>query len=142
MVIEAGFAWLVFQSWRKAVKQGGLTPERETMYLEAMDGIRGENAPELFRKLAEGFEKYGCPVQAKNLRTRADYLGASEDVKQQRKDIIRRAMASTNVEAIMAVAYQFEQLTATGTARDLRKHADDVREGRFPPEIQEKEKSA
>ena len=133
MIIEAGFVTLLVMAYRKGSKRGVLTPEREEMYLEALATIRGPNAPILFRKLALGFEKEGLPLQAKMLCLRADYLDAPEVKKEERRMVRDRAMKSTNVAAIEIVANEFERLTATGVARDLRKHAQDVKDGTYPP---------
>jgi hypothetical protein len=53
--------------------------------------------------------------------------------KAERKAIFERAMKSAKVDAILAVAKQFERLTATGSAKALREHAEDVKAGRYPP---------
>lgn len=142
MIIEAGFIALLVAAYRKGAKRGVMTPEREEMYLEALSTIRGPNAPTLFRKLASGFDKEGLSLQAKMLRTRADYLDAPANVKQQRRDIVARAMTSVKVEAIEALANEFEKLTATGVARDLRRHAQEVRDGTYPPKPAEEVKEA
>jgi hypothetical protein len=133
MIIEAAFIGLLVAAWKKSASQGKLTPEREEAYIIALETVRGEDAPRIFRKMADGFEKYGLPIQAKTLRTRADYLDTPSHVKDQRRDIIVRAMKSVNADAVEGVAAEFEKLTATGIARDLRDHARAIREGRFPP---------
>lgn len=139
MIIEAAFVALLLAVYRKAGKQGEMTPAREEMFQSALANIRGPNAPAHFRKLADGFAKYGFPFQAKILRLRADYLDVTPEKKAERDAIIRRAMQSTNVEAIRSIANVFESKTATGVARDLRAHAQDVIEGRFPEKVQDKE---
>lgn len=135
MLIETGFIGLCFLAWKKGKKRGGkLTVEEETMFREAFENIRGKNASSMFRKLADGFDKYGHPVHAKLLRTRADYLDRSPEKKAEHEAIVNRAMQSVNAEAVEQVATGFEKMTATGIARDLRKHAKEVREGKFKVE--------
>lgn len=118
--------------------EGGknLTPEEETIYLEALANTTGPRAPEIFRKLADWMQKHGHRTQAKILRLRAEYLeeDAKPDVKAHRKAIVAKAMKSTNVDAILNIASWFEQKTATGIARGLRAHAQEVQEGRYHPE--------
>lgn len=130
MIIEAGFCTLLFLAYRKAKKTGGeLTPEEKTMFYESFENLRGENAPPMFRKLADGFEKYGHPLEAKLLRKRADYLDRTDDKKAEHNAIIKKAMNSDKADAIEQIANEFEKMTATGVARDLRQHAKEVRDG-------------
>jgi hypothetical protein len=137
MIIETGFCALLYLAWKKGKKRGGkLTVEEETMFREAFDNIRGKNASAMFRKLADGFEKFGHPIHAALLRRRADYLDRSPEKKAEHDAIIGRAMKSTNADAVDQVAKGFEQLTATGIARDLRKHAEEVRNGTYKVEVQ------
>jgi hypothetical protein len=131
VIIEAGFVALLVAAYRKGKDKGNLTPEREEMYLEALATIRGPNAPALFRKLATGFDKYGLPLQAKMLRLRADYLDAPPEKKAQRRAVLAQAMASTNPDAIEVVAKRFEDLTATGVARNLRQRAKELRQAKM-----------
>jgi hypothetical protein len=139
MIVETGFCALLYLAWKKGKKRGGkLTVEEETMFREAFDNIRGKNASAMFRKLADGFEKFGHPIHAALLRRRADYLDRSPEKKAEHDAIIGRAMKSTNADAVDQVAKGFEQLTATGIARDLRKHAEEVRNGTYkiePPAV-------
>lgn len=137
MIVETAFAGLLYLAWKKGKKRGGkLTVEEETMFREAFDNIRGKNASAMFRKLADGFDKFGHPIHAGLLRRRADYLDRSPEKKAEHDAIIGRAMKSTNPEAIEQVATGFEKLTATGIARDLRKHAQEVRDGTYKAEAQ------
>jgi hypothetical protein len=133
MIVETGFCALLFLAWKKGKKRGGkLSVEEETMFREAFENIRGKNASAMFRKLASGFEKYGHSIHAGLLLRRADYLDRTPEKKAEHEAIITRAMKSRNADAIDAVANAFEKMTATGIARDLRKHAQDVRDGNFP----------
>lgn len=141
MIVETGFLALIVAAAHKAWKGAkALTPEEEIIYLECLANTSGPRAPEIFRKMATWMSARGHRVQAKILRSRAEYLeeDSQPEIKAQRRAIISKAMKSTNVEAILNIASWFESKTATGIARDLRAHAADVAEGRFNPETQEK----
>ena len=130
MLLEGTAAALIFLAWRKASQRGVMTPERTEMYNDALEHLTD---PEALRKLATIFDGFGCYVQATVCRKRADLRGASDEVKAQRKEILEKALKSVKVEAILAVAKQFEALTATGAAKACREHAEDVKAGRYPP---------
>jgi hypothetical protein len=137
MIVEAGFFGLLGAAARKAWKRARakLTPEEETIYLEALKNITGPDAPERFMKLSKWMSDHDHPLQAKILKIRADYLKGEQDpaTRSERRAIISQAMQSTKVPGILRVASWFEGQTATGIARDLRAHAKDVEEGRYPP---------
>ena len=133
MFVEAGFILSILLALRRG-KSGELTPERETAYLEAMQNCRGPSAPKVLRTTADVFQKYGCSLQATMLRRRADFLDAPESVQKQRRDLIKRAMASFKADGIDEVAAIFEYQTATGVARDLKARAAGIRDGSIKPE--------
>jgi len=132
-LVETAFAGAIFLAWKRASKRGVMTDERKKIYDEALANIRGPRAPEMFRKLADAFEKEGFGPQAKALRARADYLDVPPEKWAERNAIVAKALKSTKVEAIERLAQAFEKQTATGQARQLREHAAAVKEGRFPP---------
>jgi hypothetical protein len=123
MFLEGTAIALAFLAWRKAVSKGNFTPERQECYLAALEHLTD---PDKLKKLADSFEKEGLYVQATMLRKRGELRGASELVKAQRKAAFDKGMASTKVEGILALAREFEKITATGAAADLRKHAAEV----------------
>lgn len=137
MIVEAGFLGLLGAAARKAWKRARatLSPEEETIYLEALKNITGPDAPERFEKLAKWMSAHDHPLQAKILKTRAEYLRGEQDpaVRAERRAYIQQAMKSVKVPGILKVAAWFEDQTASGIARDLRMHAKDVEEGRYPP---------
>ena len=136
MFVEAGFILSILLALRRG-KSGELTPERETAYLEAMQNCRGPSAAKVLRTTADVFQKYGCTLQATMLRRRADFLDAPESVQKQRREIIKRAMASFKPDAIDEIAAMFEYQTASGVARDLRLRAAGIRDGSIVAEVAE-----
>src|ERR1700678_1984689 len=134
MFVEAGFILSILLALRRG-KSGELTPERETAYLEAMQNCRGPSAPKVFRTTADVFQKYGCALQATMLRRRADFLDAPESVQKQRRELIKRAMASFKPDGIEEVAAIFEYQTASGVARDLKARAAGIRAGEIKPDV-------
>jgi hypothetical protein len=134
MFVEAGFILSIILALRRG-KSGKLTPERETAYLEAMQNCRGPSAPKVLRTTADVFQKYGCALQATMLRRRADFLDAPESVQKQRRELIKRAMASFKPDGIEEVAAIFEYQTASGVARDLKARAAGIRAGEIKPDV-------
>ena len=130
MLVETVTVAMVILAWRNASQKGQWTPERREMYEAALKELKD---PDKLRKLAEHFDKWGFPIEGNVLRRRADLRATSPAVKEQRKAVFEKAMASTNVEAILRIADMFESYTATGSAARLREHARDVQIGVFPP---------
>jgi hypothetical protein len=69
------------------------------------------------------------------LRRRADFLDAPESVQKQRRELIKRAMASFKPDGIEEVATIFEYQTASGVARDLKARAAGIRSGEIKPDV-------
>jgi hypothetical protein len=140
MIIEAAFFALMAKAAHRALTTAKIPPEREAFMHEALSNLDGPTAPDKFRKIAKQFRKWGYKPQATILETRAKWLERTPEEKAEHAAIIAKAMKSTKPAAIRRVADKFEALTATGVARDLRDHADDVENGTYvPPE--EKPKS-
>lgn len=99
---------------------GVLSPEREERYRQAMEHCYDTS---VLRDEAKLFDSYGLKAEAAMLRQRAKWRGRSEAERQAHEEIYQKAMQSTNVPAIMAVADGFEEWTATDKARLLREHA-------------------
>jgi hypothetical protein len=129
MLVEAGFAALLVKALWSRRQNGKLTPERETAYLEALEACRGPEGAKVLRKTAEIYSKYGLPLQAKMLKARADYIDAPFEKKQERAAIIEKARRSFNATAIEGVAGEFEKLTATGIAQELRERVRKIKAG-------------
>lgn len=128
MMIYIVVGGLIVAAWYRAANKGKETPERDEIYTEALEHLTD---PIRLRKLADVFDKEGLHVKAVILRKRADLRALPYDLKQAHRASFRRGMKSTNIEGILALADEFEKITATGAARDLRAHALDVKHGRF-----------
>lgn len=135
MLVEVGFGALLVKALWSRRQNGKLTPERETAYLEALEACRGPDGAKILRKTADVYAKHGLPVQAKMLRARADYIDAPYEVKQKRAAIIDKARQSFNVVAIEGCANEFEKLTATGIAQELRERARKIKAGEIAPPL-------
>lgn len=125
-MIEWVFGGLVLLSLRKQNGHGSygiMTPERETMYLNALEHLKD---PERLRKLAGEFEKEGLPLNAKMLRGRADWRDRSPETILRHNELFDKAMKSVKVDGILEVARAFESMTATVKAKQLRDRAEEV----------------
>jgi hypothetical protein len=119
---------LVVLAWYKSAGKGKLTPERDEIYQEALEHLTD---PEKLRILADVFEKEGLHIKALVLRKRADLWDLDPSVKRAHRAAFRLGMKSENIPGILTLADEFEKITATGAARELRAHALDVKHGRF-----------
>lgn len=135
MFLEIGALGLIGLAWYRASKKGQFGPERQEMYNEALEHLTD---PAKLKKLADAFDAEGLHVQAVILRKRAELRGASPEVKAQRNAIFEKGMKSIKVDSILKLAQVFEDMTATGAAFELRKHAEEVRAGLYPPKQEEK----
>jgi hypothetical protein len=124
MMLEVMVGALVLAAWKKAGTKGVLTPERERVYKSALQNLTD---PDALKKLADEYDKQGLGIEGEMLRKRAALRGQSEVQKRARRESFDKGMASTNVEAIEALADAFESITATGSALALRQHAADLR---------------
>lgn len=119
-------------AWWRASTKGIETPEREEIFLSALEHL---SDPAKLRTLADEYERQGLPVKAVVLRKRAELRALPDNVKKAYRAVVAKALESENVEAITEIATQFENMTATGWARELRAHALDVQHGRFKVRI-------
>ena len=60
------------------------------------------------------------------LRKRADYRDLPKETKDKHREILEKGLKSVNVSAILALAEQFDKLTATGSARKLRERVKEL----------------
>lgn len=109
-----------YGAWRKFKKPAAMTPERKKIFEQAM---RTLDDPEKLRKLADEFEKQKLKPQANELRKRAAIFAASPAVKEQRKQVFKKAMNSSNPTAIKQVAAAFHKVGHYEAAEKLRKYA-------------------
>jgi hypothetical protein len=106
-------------------KRGQITKERTVIFETAMSDLKD---PERLEKLADSFQKEGLKEHADLLRKRANLRRLPDDVKKQRREIFRKAMASRNPDAIELVANAFYKEGCIGASKALREHAEAVRE--------------
>ncbi len=124
MFLELAICAGLLKAWHSAGKKGNLTPEREEIYINALEYLD----PEQLRKLASVFDKEGLYIQASMLRKRATLRDVSEDVKNARRSAFDKGMNSNNPEKVELLAKAFEAQTATGAAEALRMHAKNLRD--------------
>jgi hypothetical protein len=119
LTIAVGLAvWLAFRKHGES-QFGVLTPEREEVYNNALEHLQD---PLRLAELAREFQTTGLKIQAAMLRKRAEWRARSEPIKQKHEAIFEKAMQSQNIQAILAVAQAFEDMTATAKALRLREH--------------------
>lgn len=85
-----------------------------------------EKTPEELREMAVVLDGQGHTLEAEMLRGRAALRELPAEVREQRKEIYRRAMASDDVEEIREFAGVFDAAQAFSSAQSLRQHADAV----------------
>lgn len=112
--------WFAFKK-QSNTQFGVLTPEREEVYKNAMEYCQD---PVKLRQLAGDFEKEGLKAEAFWMRKRADWRGRTPEKKAEHDAIFKKAMESTNINAITEVAKAFESLTATFKAAQLKQRVN------------------
>jgi hypothetical protein len=100
-----------------------LTGRIKQEYENALAHVK--DVPKL-RALADAYEKQGYKAAASMLRKRASLRDLPANVKSARRDAFRKALKSTNVEAVRKVADAFDSQGATGAAETLRKRAESI----------------
>lgn len=144
MIVEATFVGLLIAAFWRSSNKKGMTEERKKVYLSAMENLTD---PEKLREFAAEFDKGGCQIEANLLRKRAALREMPKEKKEEYRAIYERAMTSdvdskgnpVDPRVIDKLALAFESLTASGSARNLRKRAKELREKYA---TQEKEKRA
>jgi hypothetical protein len=104
---------------------GVLTDARKAAFESAMHETK---RPEWYRKVADGFETFGLPVQAKLLRARADSRTASKETLEQRKEAIRTLLKSRDAAFVLKGADACEKLGMTIAAGKLRIYAQALKD--------------
>lgn len=134
IIVLGGVA--AYKAWKRPAK-AGLTGERLAIYNAAIVSLK---EPEKLEQLASVFEGEGLREHATVLRQRAKLRGLPPKIKRERREIFSRAIKSTNVAGIKAVADAFERDGAIGAASELRRHAESLLLHDEPaPPIQEME---
>jgi hypothetical protein len=124
MLIEATLLGIGVLVWKKLGQGHEWTPEHEEMYAAALEDLKGEAGVAKLREIAAQCEKNGHHVKAFALRRRADLRDTPAKVKKERHEVFRRAMRSTNIEAMLKVAAGFESITATQAASEIRQRVE------------------
>lgn len=117
-----GTAYYVKTKRDKAgANSGVMTADRQAVFETAMNQVA---EPEKLTALANTFHGEGLHEQARALRSRAVLRGLPEDVKKARKEVYKKAMNSTNKQAVRSVAVAFHGEGATGAAQALMDYAN------------------
>jgi len=107
--------------------KGEMTAQRKLAYERAMQSIK---SPQDLKTLADSFAGEGLHAEAAMLRKRASLRELSPEVAEQRRDALRRGMASDNPAAIRELASQFAAVGSTDAAKTLLAHAAAVEAAR------------
>jgi hypothetical protein len=100
-----------------------MTGKRRQIYESALVTLK---QPEKLRSLAAAFEGEGLIAEADLLRKRASIKELPKSKREERRAIFRRAIQSSNIPAIRAVADEFRAAGCTGAAANLYAHADSL----------------
>lgn len=96
-----------------------LPPAREAMFRHAMRGTD----PAKLADMADAFKKEGFKKEAEQLRARAALRAHPKETLERYAEIVKKALASTNVKAIEDVAEAFRQDGAASIAELLDEYA-------------------
>ncbi len=110
----------VVQSRRSRPVDPGTLAQRQCIYETAINEIKN---PQKLRELAAVFRSQGHAAEADMLEKRARLQELPPEVKEQRREVMRKLLASTDIEKICQGANIFEQEGSTGVALQLRKYA-------------------
>jgi hypothetical protein len=101
----------------------GMTGKRRQIYESALVTLK---QPEKLRALATAFEGEGLIAEADLLNKRAAIRELPKAKREARREVFRRAIQSSNIPAIRAVADEFRAAGCTGAAANLYAHADSL----------------
>jgi len=101
----------------------GMTGKRRQIYESALVTLKH---PEKLRTLATAFEGEGLIAEADLLRKRAAIRELPKAKREARREVFRKAIQSSNIPAIRAVADEFRAAGCTGAAANLYAHADSL----------------
>jgi hypothetical protein len=121
-VLTGGSAYAVSKrKKRTSTIAGGMTSDRQRLFVTL---LQHQREPKNLRKMADKFEGEGLEEQATKLRKFAAICELPKEKKDERRAIFRKAMSSTNREAIMAAAQAYDNDGCIGAAAALRKYAN------------------
>lgn len=101
----------------------GMTGKRMQIYQSALVTLK---QPEKLRALAAAFESEGLIAEADLLNKRAAIRELPKSKREARREVFRKAIQSSNIPAIRAVADEFRAAGCTGAAANLYQHADSL----------------
>lgn len=101
----------------------GMTGKRRQIYESALVTLK---QPEKLRALAAAFEGEGFIAEADLLKKRAAIKELPKSKREERRAVFRKAIQSSNIPAIRAVANEFRAAGCTGAAANLYQHADSL----------------
>lgn len=104
--------------------KGEMTPKRKMIYQAAITSTKD---PQELRTLADAFEAENLKPWAIMLRKRAALRELPVNIREERKNVYRKALCSDSPEEIETAAKLFENEGAADAAKGLRDHADAVR---------------
>jgi len=102
-------------------RRGTMTPKRELVFNRAVETLKDPNELE---SLAFAFGAEGLEVEAERLRKRAALPSLPKEIARARQEAFRKAMASSDVDAIRIVARAFLEEGASAAAKALSDRAD------------------
>ena len=119
--LAAGALWKrSAQDRAKANMHPSIMANREAIFDTAINSVKD---PSKLRELATAFRVQGMTVQADMLEKRAALAAAPAEVKEARRAVFRKAMASRDKAAVIQAANAFDEMGATGAAANLRLYA-------------------
>ena len=129
MILELSLGALALAAyWRTSRAERALAnlpphilANREAIYDTAINSLKD---PAKLRELSSAFRAQKMMAQADMLESRAQLAEAPQEVKEQRREVYRKAMASRDKAAVLDVATAFEKMGATGAAASLKHYAE------------------
>lgn len=116
----AGLTGLAIYRKRKRGLKGKMTPDRERIYVQALNKLAD---PAKLKELAQTFYREELKPYGDMLMKRARLRELPPDVKKARHAAFKKAMQSTDIKKILEMAEEYEKEGATGSAAALRKRA-------------------
>ena len=122
-LLPAGIAMLAMGAFAMKSKKPVMTEERQKIYHAALKELKD---PDKLEQLSKQFKKVGLKLEGELLQKRADYARLPPETKAEHKAIFRKALASTNRDAVLTVADGFEKMGCTGAAYNLRRYGQQL----------------
>ena len=123
LALLTGVAWGAKKHYDK--NKGVLTPDRQVIFETALNDVKDVTK---LRALAKAFREQGLDNEATILEKRAALRELAPEIKEQRREVFKKALSSKDPVAVEAVAKAFEDEGATGAAQRLREYAQALRQ--------------